>query len=94
MICYNLVPNAVLRLLDPIFKMDTGFKTSQIWRSNVKKNGIRTSSAQFEVCEICIIMRDAEKMSLFNVSYLTLVALKQSYGESRKNLFGNDVTQT
>ncbi|MCM1061967.1 MAG: hypothetical protein NC452_16995 [Eubacterium sp.] len=48
----------------------------------MKKDGIRTPGVQFEVCEICIIMRDAEKTSLFSVSYLTLVALKRSYGES------------
>ena len=55
--CYNSFYNAVLRLLNPDFKIDTKSKTAQNWILNMKKGGIRTPSVRFELWKLCILLR-------------------------------------
>jgi len=52
---YKFVYNAVLRLLNPDFKIDTKSKTAQNWILNMKKGGIRTTKVRFEMRKIRII---------------------------------------
>ena len=53
--CYNSFYNAVLRLINPDFKIDTKSKTAQNWILNMKKGGIRTTKVRFKTRKIRII---------------------------------------
>ena len=92
--CYNYFYNAVLRLLNPDFKIDTKFKTAQNRILNMKKGGIRTPSVRFELWKLCILLRCVMCVHFQRVTlrHSRIPMLRNTSGGS--NLFGHDITQT
>ena len=70
---YKFVYNAVLRLLNPDFKIDTKSKTAKNRILNMKKGGIRTPSVRFKMWKLRILMGSV-KVCPFSACHFTLFA--------------------